>query len=164
MVRDGAAVMDIMKARGADLPLPVDVVAPTKVSMLARANRIPVDESARTTASSTSAPRPRPNWPRSSHAGTIVWNGPVGVFEYPQFAGGTKMMASAIAHSEGVLDRRRRRCWPRSPSTTSPTTSATSVPAAAPAFRLEVLEGKTLPAFEVLAKRLSVTGGHPPRR
>ena len=47
----------------------------------------------------------RPNCPAQlaeiiANAGTIVWNGPVGVFELPQFAGGTKMMASAIAHSE----------------------------------------------------------------
>ncbi|HMZ10252.1 MAG TPA: phosphoglycerate kinase, partial [Plasticicumulans sp.] len=35
-----------------------------------------------------------------AHAGTIVWNGPVGVFEYDQFGGGSKMLASAIAHSD----------------------------------------------------------------
>ncbi len=35
------------------------------------------------------------------NAGTIVWNGPVGVFEFDQFAGGTKVLAQAIAESEG---------------------------------------------------------------
>ncbi|MCR2577152.1 phosphoglycerate kinase, partial [Salmonella enterica] len=34
-------------------------------------------------------------------AGTIVWNGPVGVFEFDQFANGTKVVAQAIADSEG---------------------------------------------------------------
>jgi len=101
MVREAQQVMDIMKARGAEVPLPVDVVVADEVSALARANRISVDEV---------GPHDRilDFGPKSSakladiiaHAGTIVWNGPVGVFEYPQFAGGTKMMASAIAHSE----------------------------------------------------------------
>ena len=101
MVKEAQQVMDIMKARGAEVPLPTDVVVADEVSKLARANRISVDDV---------GPHDRilDVGPKSSvrlaeiiaHAGTIVWNGPVGVFEYPQFAGGTKMMASAIAHSE----------------------------------------------------------------
>ncbi|MCB1894698.1 MAG: phosphoglycerate kinase [Zoogloeaceae bacterium] len=101
MVKEAQHVMDIMKARGAEVPLPTDVVVADEVSKLARANRISVDDV---------GPHDRilDVGPKSSvrlaeiiaHAGTIVWNGPIGVFEYPQFAGGTKMMASAIAHSE----------------------------------------------------------------
>jgi phosphoglycerate kinase len=101
MVREAQQVMDIMKARGAEVPLPVDVVVADEVSALARANRIPVEDV---------SPHDRilDVGPKSSvkladiiaHAGTIVWNGPVGVFEHAQFAGGTKMLASAIAHSQ----------------------------------------------------------------
>ncbi|MDT3668780.1 MAG: phosphoglycerate kinase [Aromatoleum sp.] len=101
LVKEARAIMDMMKARGAEVPLPVDVVVADEVSALARANRIAVEDV---------GPQDRilDVGPKSSaklaeiitHAGTIVWNGPVGVFEHKQFAGGTKMMASAIAHSE----------------------------------------------------------------
>ena len=101
LVKEAQAIIDMMKERGAEVPLPVDVVVADEVSALARANRIPVDEvgphdrildvGPKTSARLTDI---------IAHAGTIVWNGPVGVFEHNQFAGGTKMMASAIAHSE----------------------------------------------------------------
>ncbi|HRP75925.1 MAG TPA: phosphoglycerate kinase [Rhodocyclaceae bacterium] len=101
LVKEAQTIMDMMRERGADVPLPIDVVVADEVSALARANRIPVDEV---------GPQDRilDIGPKSAarladiiaHAGTIVWNGPVGVFEHDQFAGGTKMMASAIAHSQ----------------------------------------------------------------
>lgn len=100
LVKEAQTIMDMMQARGAEVPLPTDVVVADEVSALARANRISIDDV---------SPNDRilDIGPKSSakltdiiaHAGTIVWNGPVGVFEYDQFAGGTKMMASAIAHS-----------------------------------------------------------------
>ena len=86
-----------------------------------------------------------------ANAGTVVWNGPVGVFELPQFAGGTKMMASAIAHPRPSPSPAAATRWPPSPSSTSPMTSVTSRPAAAPS--LEFLEGKTLPAIAILEER-----------
>lgn len=152
MVREAQQVMDIMKERGAEVPLPVDVVVADEVSILARANRLSADEV---------GPHDRilDVGPKTSakladiiaHAGTIVWNGPVGVFEYPQFAGGTKMMASAIAHSEAF-----------SIAGGGDTLAAIAkfdianevgyISTGGGAF-LEVLEGRTLPAFEVLAKR-----------
>ncbi|MFN3635835.1 MAG: phosphoglycerate kinase, partial [Rhizobium rhizophilum] len=86
-----------------------------------------------------------------AHAGTIVWNGPLGVFEYDQFAGGTKMLASAIAHSDAF-----------SIAGGGDTLAAIAkfhitdrvgyISTGGGAF-LEVLEGKTLPAFEVLQRR-----------
>ena len=152
MVREAQQVMDIMKERGAEVPLPVDVVVADEVSILARANRLSADEV---------GPHDRilDVGPKTSakladiiaHAGTIVWNGPVGVFEYPQFAGGTKMMASAIAHSEAF-----------SIAGGGDTLAAIAkfdiandvgyISTGGGAF-LEVLEGRILPAFEVLAKR-----------
>ena len=152
MVREAQQVMDIMKARGAEGPLPVDVVVADEVSALARANRISVDEV---------GPHDRilDFGPKSSakladiiaHAGTIVWNGPVGVFEYPQFAGGTKMMASAIAHSEAF-----------SIAGGGDTLAAIAkfdiggdvgyISTGGGAF-LEFLEGKTLPAIAALEER-----------
>lgn len=152
MVREAQQVMDIMAARGAEVPLPVDVVVADEVSALARANRIPVDQV---------GPHDRilDFGPKSSaklaeiiaHAGTIVWNGPLGVFEYSQFAGGTKMMASAIAHSEAF-----------SIAGGGDTLAAIAkfniaddvgyISTGGGAF-LEFLEGKTLPAITALQSR-----------
>ena len=154
MVREAQQVMDIMKARGAEVPLPTDVVVADEVSALARANRIPVDEV---------GPHDRilDFGPKSSakladiiaHAGTIVWNGPVGVFEHAQFAGGTKMMASAIAHSEAF-----------SIAGGGDTLAAIAkfhiaddvgyISTGGGAF-LEFLEGKTLPAIAALEARFN---------
>jgi phosphoglycerate kinase len=86
-----------------------------------------------------------------AHAGTIVWNGPLGVFEIDQFGGGTKMIAAAIAHSPAF-----------SIAGGGDTLAAIAkygieskigyISTGGGAF-LEVLEGKTLPAFEILMKR-----------
>ncbi|MCB1916419.1 MAG: phosphoglycerate kinase [Rhodocyclaceae bacterium] len=152
MVKEAQQVMDIMKARGAEVPLPIDVVVADEVSRLARANRISVEDV---------GPHDRilDVGPKSSvrlaeiiaHAGTVVWNGPVGVFEYPQFAGGTKMMASAIAHSEAF-----------SIAGGGDTLAAIAkfhiaedvgyISTGGGAF-LEFLEGKTLPAIAALESR-----------
>ena len=101
--------MDIMKERGAEVPLPVDVVVADEVSALARANKISVDDVHVHDRILDVGPKTAAMLSQIiANAGTIVWNGPVGVFELPQFAGGTKMMASAIAPLRSFLDRRRR--------------------------------------------------------
>jgi phosphoglycerate kinase len=84
-------------------------------------------------------------------AGTIVWNGPVGVFEFDQFAHGTETLARAIADSPGY-----------SIAGGGDTLAAISkfgiteqidyISTGGGAF-LEFLEGKTLPAFAVLVER-----------
>ena len=84
-------------------------------------------------------------------AGTIVWNGPVGVFEFDAFAAGTQTIAQAIAESSAF-----------SIAGGGDTLAAIAkygiekqvgyISTGGGAF-LEVLEGKTLPAFEILQKR-----------
>ena len=152
LVKEAHAIMDMMKARGAEVPLPTDVVVADEVSALARANKISVDDvsthdrildvGAKTSARLTEI---------IAHAGTIIWNGPVGVFEHPQFAGGTKMLASAIAHSEGF-----------SLAGGGDTLAAIAkfhihddvdyISTGGGAF-LEFLEGKKLPAIAILEER-----------
>ena len=152
LVKEAQAIMDMMKARGAEVPLPVDVVVADEVSALARANQIPVDEV-------TAHDRILDVGPKTAarlseiiaHAGTIIWNGPVGVFEHDQFAGGTKMMSSAIAHSDAF-----------SIAGGGDTLAAIAkfkiaddvgyISTGGGAF-LEFLEGKTLPAIEALEAR-----------
>jgi phosphoglycerate kinase len=86
-----------------------------------------------------------------AHAGTILWNGPVGVFEIDQFGSGTKMLAAAIAHSPGF-----------SVAGGGDTLAAISkygiekqvgyISTGGGAF-LEFLEGKVLPAIAILQER-----------
>ena len=152
LVGEAQAIIDIMKARGATVPLPVDVVVADELSALARANPVAADavrpddlildvgvKTARTFAGLI------------AKAGTIVWNGPVGVFEYDQFAAGTKAIAEAIAAAPGF-----------SIAGGGDTLAAVAkykiagkvsyISTGGGAF-LEFLEGKTLPAIEVLEQR-----------
>jgi len=149
---EARAVMDIMKARGAQVPLPTDVVTASDLSALARANRVPVadvrpDDKILDIGPQTAAMLAA----LIAKAGTIVWNGPVGVFEYDQFAGGTKTIARAIADSKafsiagggdtlaaiakyGIADK------------------ISYISTGGGAF-LEFLEGRKLPAIEILEQR-----------
>ncbi len=94
------AILAKIRARGGDIPLPEDVVCATEFSAEARpevrlANEVEDDEMildiGPKTASKLAA--------LLKDAGTIVWNGPVGVFEYDSFAGGTRALAEAITSS-----------------------------------------------------------------
>ena len=152
LVNEAKAIMDMMAKRGASVPIPVDVVVANELSPLARANRVAstdvqpddmiLDVGPKTSAELTSI---------VAHAGTIVWNGPIGVFEIDQFGGGTKMLAAAIAHSPAF-----------SIAGGGDTLAAIAkygidkqvdyISTGGGAF-LEFLEGKTLPAFAILSER-----------
>jgi phosphoglycerate kinase len=102
MLDQARKIIDKMKARGADVPMPVDVVVGKQFSATAparacAASEVADDDMIFDIGSQTSATFASV----IANAGTIVWNGPVGVFEFDQFAGGTKSMAMAIAHSQG---------------------------------------------------------------
>ncbi|MDR3212833.1 MAG: phosphoglycerate kinase [Azoarcus sp.] len=152
LVKEAHAVMDLMRARGAEVPLPVDVVVADEVSALARANKIAIDEVGPNDRILDIGPRSAAHLAQIvANAGTIVWNGPVGVFEHAQFAGGTKMLASAIAHSQAF-----------SIAGGGDTLAAIAkfdiagdvgyISTGGGAF-LEFLEGKTLPAIAALEAR-----------
>ena len=152
LVKEAHAIMDMMKERGAEVPLPTDVVVADEVSALARANKISVDDVHANDRILDVGPKTAAKFSEIiANAGTIVWNGPVGVFELPQFSGGTKMMASAIAHSEAF-----------SIAGGGDTLAAIAkfhihddvgyISTGGGAF-LEFLEGKTLPAIAILEER-----------
>ena len=152
LLKEAQAVIEAMKARGAEVPIPVDVVTAKEFkadakATIKKATEVEADdlildigpETAKKLAEQLKA------------AGTIVWNGPVGVFEFAAFEGGTKAIAQAIAKSSAF-----------SIAGGGDTLAAIAkygiekdvgyISTGGGAF-LEVLEGKTLPAFEILQKR-----------
>lgn len=152
LVDQAKAVIATMKARGAEVPIPVDVVtaksfaadAPATVKAAADVadDDLILDIGPKTAALLAE---------KLKAAGTIVWNGPVGVFEFDAFAHGTESVARAIAASSAF-----------SIAGGGDTLAAIAkygiekdigyISTGGGAF-LEVLEGKTLPAFEILQKR-----------
>jgi len=152
LVGEAKKIMQILKAKGGAVPLPNDVVCAKKLGPDARAETkksesvgdddLILDIGADTAQALAGM---------LEKAGTIVWNGPIGVFEFDQFGAGTRTIAQAIARSRafsiagggdtlaaiakyGVSDK------------------ISYISTGGGAF-LEFLEGKTLPAIEVLDQR-----------
>ena len=84
-------------------------------------------------------------------AGTIVWNGPLGVFEFDQFAAGTKTLSEAIAHSSAFSIAGGGDTL-AAIAKFGITNQVSYISTAGGAF-LEYLEGKTLPAVAILETR-----------
>jgi phosphoglycerate kinase len=155
LVTDARAVIEAMKARGAEVPIPVDVVcaksfAADATATVKAADAVADDDLILDIGPKTAAILAD----KLKAAGTIVWNGPVGVFEFDAFAGGTETVARAIAASPAF-----------SIAGGGDTLAAIAkygiekdvgyISTGGGAF-LEVLEGKTLPAFEILSQRSPV--------
>jgi phosphoglycerate kinase len=155
LVADARAVIEAMKARGAEVPIPVDVVcaksfAADATATVKAADAVADDDLILDIGPKTAAILAD----KLKAAGTIVWNGPVGVFEFDAFAGGTETVARAIAASPAF-----------SIAGGGDTLAAIAkygiekdvgyISTGGGAF-LEVLEGKTLPAFEILSQRSPV--------
>jgi phosphoglycerate kinase len=152
LVGEAQAVIEAMKARGAEVPIPTDVVtaktfASDAVATVKKATEVADDDMILDIGPETAAKLAA----QLKQAGTIVWNGPVGVFEFDQFANGTQVIAQAIADSSAF-----------SIAGGGDTLAAIAkygiekqvgyISTGGGAF-LEILEGKTLPAFEILAQR-----------
>ncbi|MFM2186948.1 MAG: hypothetical protein RIR43_1520 [Pseudomonadota bacterium] len=155
LVGDARAVIEVMKARGAEVPIPVDVVcaktfAADAPATIKAATAVADDDLILDIGPQTAALLAQ----KLKAAGTIVWNGPVGVFEFDAFARGTETLARAIASSSAF-----------SIAGGGDTLAAIAkygiekdvgyISTGGGAF-LEVLEGKTLPAFEILSRRAAV--------
>ena len=152
LVGEAQAVMDAMKARGASVPLPEDVIVANELAAMARANRVDASAVSADDMILDIGPKAAAKLAKIiSGAGTIVWNGPIGVFEYDQFAGGTKTIAEAIAASKafsiaGGGDTLAAIAKYRIADKIS------YISTGGGAF-LEFLEGRKLPAVEVLESR-----------
>ncbi len=102
LIDEAKAIMAAMEARGASVPIPVDIVTANEFSAQARANKVAATDCASDDMILDIGPQTAAELASIvAKAGTIVWNGPVGVFEIEQFSGGTRTLASAIAHSPG---------------------------------------------------------------
>jgi phosphoglycerate kinase len=100
LVPEARKIIEAAKARGGNVPIPVDVVVGKAFSETAEATLKSVDEVADDDMIFDIGPRTAAQLAEIlKGAGTIVWNGPVGVFEFDQFAEGTKTLALAIAES-----------------------------------------------------------------
>ncbi|MCO5122326.1 MAG: phosphoglycerate kinase [Rhizobacter sp.] len=152
LVEEARAVIDAMKARGAAVPIPVDVVTAKEFKADAAASVKPADAVEADDLILDIGPQTAAQLADMlKAAGTIVWNGPVGVFEFDAFAHGTETIARAIAASSAF-----------SIAGGGDTLAAIAkygiagdvsyISTGGGAF-LEVLEGKTLPAFEILERR-----------
>ncbi len=152
LLDEARAVMAAMKARGADVPIPVDVVVAKSFSADAKATVKAATDVADDDLILDIGPQTAKLLAdKLMAAGTVVWNGPVGVFEFEAFAHGTETIARAIAASNAF-----------SIAGGGDTLAAIAkygiekdvgyISTGGGAF-LEILEGKTLPAFEILSKR-----------
>jgi phosphoglycerate kinase len=152
LVDQAKEIIKIMHKRGASVPIPEDVIVANELSPLARANTVTVNDVAPDDMILDIGPKTALKLSSMiAHAGTILWNGPVGVFEIDQFGNGTKMLAAAIAHSPGF-----------SVAGGGDTLAAIAkygiekqvgyISTGGGAF-LEFLEGKVLPAIAILQER-----------
>jgi phosphoglycerate kinase len=152
LIGEAKAVIDAMKARGAEVPIPTDVVCAKTFAANAQATVKKATEVADDDLILDIGPDTATRLATQlKAAGTIVWNGPMGVFEFDAFENGTKVVAHAIAESSAF-----------SIAGGGDTLAAIAkygieaqigyISTGGGAF-LEVLEGKTLPAFEILMKR-----------
>ncbi len=152
LLGEARAVIEAMRARGAAVPIPIDVVtaktfAADAVATVKAAAEVADDDLILDIGPQTATVLAA----QLERAGTIVWNGPVGVFEFAAFENGTRVIASAIARSSAF-----------SIAGGGDTLAAIAkygiekkisyISTGGGAF-LEVLEGKTLPAFEILTRR-----------
>jgi len=151
-VEEARAVIQKMKERGADVPIPSDVVCAKSFSEDAEATTKNAADVADDDMILDIGPRTAEQLAGIlEKAGTIVWNGPVGVFEFDAFANGTEVVSRAIARSEAF-----------SIAGGGDTLAAIAkygiaddigyISTGGGAF-LEFLEGKTLPAVAVLEER-----------
>ena len=155
LVEECRKVLETLKAKGANLPLPTDVVVAKEFSATAEHRTCKIEDVADDEMILDVGPETAQTLADIvSKSGTIVWNGPVGVFEMEPYSHGTEKLAAAIAaatdagafsiagggdtisavHTFGIADR------------------VSYISTGGGAF-LEFLEGKTLPAVAVLEER-----------
>ena len=145
-------LLDQAKQRGIQIPMPTDVVVAKEFSAKAEADVKPVSAVGPDEMILDIGPDSAEHFASMlASAGTILWNGPVGVFEFPQFGEGTRTLANAIARSKAfslagggdtlaAIEKYKIE------------DSISYISTGGGAF-LEFVEGKTLPAVDILEQR-----------
>lgn len=145
-------LMEKAKQKGAVIPIPVDVVVGDEFSESTPARIVDVEDVAESDMIFDIGPKSIANLMEIiENAGTIIWNGPVGVFEFDQFGAGTKALAEAIAANKGfsiagggdtlaAIEKYK-------------VESGLSYISTGGGAFLEFVEGETLPAVEILKQR-----------
>src|SRR6266513_1081448 len=152
LVGEAIKIMAILRDKGAEVPLPVDVVCAKDFSSAAKASIKPATEIGDDDMILDIGPHTAAAFAkRLSEAGTIVWNGPVGVYEFDQFGQGTKAIAQAIAGS-GAYSLAGGGETLAAIAKFGVADGISYISTGGGAF-LEFLEGKKLPAIEVLEQR-----------
>src|SRR6267378_2803104 len=152
LVGEAKKIAASLRDRGSEVPLPVDVVCAKEVSVTAKAVIKPAGEIGDDDMILDIGPRTAAAFAkRLSEAGTIVWNGPLGVYEFDQFGQGTKAIAEAIAGS-GAYSLAGGGETLAAIAKYGVATGISYISTGGGAF-LEFLEGKKLPAIEVLEQR-----------
>ena len=154
LVDTAKALIEKMKARGANIPIAVDVVCGKEFSETAEATLKDADDVADDDMIFDIGPKSAQELADIiAKAGTVVWNGPVGVFEFDQFGAGTKTIADAIAKTQAftlagggdtIAAIQKYDIYDK----------VSYISTAGGAF-LEYLEGKTLPAVAMLEEAAS---------
>jgi phosphoglycerate kinase len=152
LLDEAKRLMEAARAKGGEIPVPVDVVVGKEFSESAAATTKKVDEVADDDMIFDVGPETASQYAEMlKKAGTVVWNGPVGVFEFDQFGDGTKAMGMAIAESpafsiagggDTIAAIQKYDIYDK----------VSYISTAGGAF-LEFLEGKTLPAVAMLEER-----------
>ena len=154
MIDIAKGLLKLARERSADIPLPTDVVVAGEFAATAEADVKPVDAVAADEMILDIGPDTAERFAQLlNDAGTIVWNGPVGVFEFDQFGEGTRVIAQAIARSPAfsiagggdtlaAIEKYRVE------------SDISYISTGGGAF-LEFLEGKKLPAVAILEERAS---------
>ena len=152
LLDEAKLIIDAMAARGASVPLPIDVVCAKNFSESAPATVKDVEHVDDDDMILDIGPRTAAMLAEIlASAGTIVWNGPVGVFEFDQFGGGTKTLALAIAGSKAFSIAGGGDTL-AAIAKYDITSKMGYISTGGGAF-LEFLEGKALPAVEILLQR-----------
>lgn len=154
LVHEAREVLQLMQSRGASVPLPTDVVVAKKFSADAPSRTVSVHDVAEDDLVLDIGAQSAVALDQLiQNAGTIVWNGPVGVFEFDAFSGGTRALAQSIARSPAF-------CLAGGGDTLAAISKfgieqqVGYISTGGGAF-LEFLEGKVLPAIAALQARAS---------